>query len=159
MMMEQTGRSETSAYKTQTPGNHPEESIQHSEHGESLKSRNNYVMNCVRHSQRWVSCAAIPPATYDVTWSQHTHRTPHWGVTRRISAVVYRRTVTACRFSSSRVKQPKTVRRLKSKGEKISDVRSRPWLDFVQRRPVPVGPQCGTCLMPPFWRLEFGDGF
>ena len=31
--------SETSAYKIQTPGNYPEESIQHSEHGESLKSR------------------------------------------------------------------------------------------------------------------------
>jgi len=29
--------SETSAYKIQTPGNYPEESIQHSEHGESLK--------------------------------------------------------------------------------------------------------------------------
>jgi hypothetical protein len=27
------------AYKIQTPGNYPEESIQHSEHGESLKSR------------------------------------------------------------------------------------------------------------------------
>jgi len=32
--------SETSAYKLQTPGNYPEESIQHSEHSESLKSRN-----------------------------------------------------------------------------------------------------------------------
>jgi len=31
--------SETSAYKIQTPGNYPQESIQHSEHGESLKSR------------------------------------------------------------------------------------------------------------------------
>jgi hypothetical protein len=30
---------ETSAYKIQTPGNYPEESIKHSEHGESLKSR------------------------------------------------------------------------------------------------------------------------
>jgi hypothetical protein len=37
--MEQTECSETSAYKIQTPGNYPEESIQHSEHGESLKSR------------------------------------------------------------------------------------------------------------------------
>jgi hypothetical protein len=32
--------SETSAYKIQTPGNYPEENIQHTEHGESLKSRN-----------------------------------------------------------------------------------------------------------------------
>jgi len=30
---------ETSAYKIQTPGNYPEENIQHSEHGERLKSR------------------------------------------------------------------------------------------------------------------------
>jgi hypothetical protein len=35
--------SETSAYKIQTPGNYPEENIQHSEHGESLKSRNCYL--------------------------------------------------------------------------------------------------------------------
>ena len=39
MKMEQTECSETSAYKIQTPGNYPEESIQHSEHGDSLKSR------------------------------------------------------------------------------------------------------------------------
>jgi len=40
MKMEKTECSETSAYKTQTPGNYPEENIQHSEQGESLKSRN-----------------------------------------------------------------------------------------------------------------------
>jgi len=39
MNMEQTGCSETSAYKIQTPGNYPEESIQHSGRGENLKSR------------------------------------------------------------------------------------------------------------------------
>jgi hypothetical protein len=37
--MEQTGCSEMLAYKIQTPGNHPEESTEHSEHGESWKSR------------------------------------------------------------------------------------------------------------------------
>jgi hypothetical protein len=37
--MEQTECSETSAYKIQAPGNYPEENIQHTEHGESLKSR------------------------------------------------------------------------------------------------------------------------
>jgi len=37
--MEQTECSETSAYKIQTPGNYAEESIQHSEESESLKSR------------------------------------------------------------------------------------------------------------------------
>jgi hypothetical protein len=36
--MEQIECSETPAYKIQTPGNHPEENIQHTEHGESLKS-------------------------------------------------------------------------------------------------------------------------
>jgi len=37
--MEQTECSETSAYKIQTPGNYPEENIQHTEHGKNLKSR------------------------------------------------------------------------------------------------------------------------
>jgi len=41
--MEQTECSETSAYKIQTPGNYPEESIQHSEHSESLKSRTHHT--------------------------------------------------------------------------------------------------------------------
>jgi hypothetical protein len=35
--------SETSAYKIQTHGNYPKEIIQHSEHGESLKSRTNIL--------------------------------------------------------------------------------------------------------------------
>jgi hypothetical protein len=39
MKMEQTECSETSAYKIKTLRNYPEGSIQHSEHGESLKSR------------------------------------------------------------------------------------------------------------------------
>ena len=34
-----TDCSETSAYKIQTPGNNPEESIQHLQHGKRLKSR------------------------------------------------------------------------------------------------------------------------
>jgi hypothetical protein len=39
MKMEQTEFSETLAFKLQTPGNNSEESIRHSKHGESLKSR------------------------------------------------------------------------------------------------------------------------
>ena len=39
MKMEQTKCFGKLGYKIQTPGNYPEESIQHSEHGESLKSR------------------------------------------------------------------------------------------------------------------------
>jgi len=38
MEMEQTQCTETSVYKIQTPGNCPEESMEHSEHGESLIS-------------------------------------------------------------------------------------------------------------------------
>ena len=38
MKLEQTECPETSAYKIQPPGNYPEESIQLSGHGESLKS-------------------------------------------------------------------------------------------------------------------------
>jgi len=40
MKMEQAECSETSAYTIQTVGNYPEENIQHTESGESLKSRN-----------------------------------------------------------------------------------------------------------------------
>jgi len=39
MKMEQTECSETLAYKIQMLGNYPEESLRHSEHGRSLKSR------------------------------------------------------------------------------------------------------------------------
>jgi len=39
MKVEQTECSETSAYKIQTPGNYPEENIQHTKQGEILKSR------------------------------------------------------------------------------------------------------------------------
>ena len=44
MKMEQTECSETSAYTIQTPGNYPEENIQHTELGESLKSRRILMM-------------------------------------------------------------------------------------------------------------------
>jgi len=40
MKVEQTEWYEMFAYKIHTPGNYPEESIQHSDHSESMKSRN-----------------------------------------------------------------------------------------------------------------------
>ena len=46
MKMEQIECSETSSHKIQTPGNNPEESIQHLEHGESFKSR---ICNTLNH--------------------------------------------------------------------------------------------------------------
>ena len=50
--MEQTECSEMLAHKIQTPGNYPEESIQHSEDSESLKSRlqTTYLLAFVRYS-------------------------------------------------------------------------------------------------------------
>jgi len=39
MKLEWTECPETSAHKIQTPGNHPKERIQHSQQGESMKSR------------------------------------------------------------------------------------------------------------------------
>jgi len=47
MKMEQTECSETSAYKIQMPGNYPEESIQHSEQGEGLKSNLCFISSLV----------------------------------------------------------------------------------------------------------------
>jgi len=51
--MEQTECSETSAYKIQTLKNYAEESIQHSEHGESLKSRSKSTFSLC--SKQWSS--------------------------------------------------------------------------------------------------------
>jgi len=49
MKLEQTECSETLVYKIQTPGIYPEESIQHSEHGGSFKSRNvHFIRELVR---------------------------------------------------------------------------------------------------------------
>ena len=50
MKMEETECSETSPYIIQTSWNYPEESIQHTEHSESLKSRKlllHYNVNCI----------------------------------------------------------------------------------------------------------------
>jgi len=47
MKMEHTECSETSAYNIQAPGNHPEESIQHSEHSESLESKKSLNLSVV----------------------------------------------------------------------------------------------------------------
>jgi len=49
MKMEQTECSETSAYKIHTPGNYPEENIQHAEHDESLESRSSNMFRCKHH--------------------------------------------------------------------------------------------------------------
>jgi len=48
MKMEQTECSAMSAHKNQTPGNHPKERVQHSQHSESLKSRT-VILFLARH--------------------------------------------------------------------------------------------------------------
>jgi len=45
MKMEQAECSETSAYKIQRPGYYPEVNIQHTKHGESLKSRKSHMLD------------------------------------------------------------------------------------------------------------------
>jgi hypothetical protein len=103
MNMEQTQCSETSAYKIQTPGNYPEESIRHSEHVESLKSRRVYPLRLVtvilicysmvssicyffilRAKQFLISCIGVLPyisaMLYCILHSQlflHPHCVPH----------------------------------------------------------------------------------
>jgi len=54
--------SEMSAYKIQTPGNYPEESIQHSEQGESLKSR---IFLSVRNLQLQILLSAVILVNFD----------------------------------------------------------------------------------------------
>jgi hypothetical protein len=51
MKMEKTECSETPAYRIQTPGNYPEENIQHTEHGESLESKSIFSL---KFSSRFV---------------------------------------------------------------------------------------------------------
>jgi len=64
MKMEQTECSETSAYKIQTPGNYPEENIQHTEHGESLKSRILYQVRAWLLSEKCVQLSLRHPESY-----------------------------------------------------------------------------------------------
>jgi hypothetical protein len=61
MKIEQAECSETSAYKIQTPGNYPEESIQHTEHGKSVKSRTfNYLCHPLLIVQTDTHCFKPP---------------------------------------------------------------------------------------------------
>jgi hypothetical protein len=52
---------ETSAYKTQRPENHPEERIQHSEHGESLKSGTLYLFGAFHRVYIYICMYKIHP--------------------------------------------------------------------------------------------------
>jgi hypothetical protein len=78
MKMEQTECSKTSAYKIQRPGYYPEENIQHSEYGESLKSSSHLVPSeyqLLDPLKKKKSCDTITPLT------NHC-RTPYVGGSR-----------------------------------------------------------------------------
>jgi len=64
--------SETSAYQIQTPGNYTEESTQHSEHGESLKSRNYYILRIVRKVSVSLGTQSDSSARLPGSWSTVT---------------------------------------------------------------------------------------
>jgi len=60
MKMELKACSETLAHKIQTPGNHPKERIQHSEHSKSLKSRTNKISH-IKIAQKNVETDFVSP--------------------------------------------------------------------------------------------------
>jgi hypothetical protein len=64
MKMEQIEYFETSTHKIQTPGNHPKERIQHSEHGESLKSGRLLVVNNLKLSLKKIQSIITHVAQY-----------------------------------------------------------------------------------------------
>jgi hypothetical protein len=83
MKMEQAERSETLAYKIQTPGNYPEECIQHSEHGEVWNKK--FLFPVTEHSAKEarfdcrnerVNYSTISNVSYLHLWRALPHTTP-----------------------------------------------------------------------------------
>ena len=64
--------SETSAYEIQAPGNYPKENIQHTEHGESLKSR---LQNFTARTALTTSCSLFLLALTQHNTTHHHHYT------------------------------------------------------------------------------------
>jgi hypothetical protein len=68
MKKEQIECSETSAYKIQTQGNYPEENIQYTEYGESLKSGIQITclefINTVCWTYMWKALSSDPHESY-----------------------------------------------------------------------------------------------
>jgi hypothetical protein len=75
--MEQTECSEMSAYKIQKPGNYPEDSIQHSEHGKSLKSRIPFIVMCNGPTNALVCNKTLIQMSHIKTLEITRHATPH----------------------------------------------------------------------------------
>jgi len=72
MKMEQTDCSETSAYQIQTPGNYQKESIQHSEHGESLKSK--ICLGCVPKKRIFGGISLLSHKVHDLVFITIAYR-------------------------------------------------------------------------------------
>jgi len=88
MKMEQTECSETSAYKIQTPGNYPEGSIQHTEHGESLKSRSGWLLT-KRRGGVFNACDCIKSKNLDNIWNWIVSENATVAGTLRASVHIY----------------------------------------------------------------------
>jgi len=73
MKMEQTECSETLAYKIQTLGNHPKESMQHSGHGESFKSRSGNFLKVskLRGHGGWLDLTSSIPHSFHTKDAKH----------------------------------------------------------------------------------------
>jgi len=64
MKMEQTGCSKMIAHKIHSPGNHPKERIQHSQHGKSLKSRITMLLSDVKTSNKQYTADMMQDANF-----------------------------------------------------------------------------------------------
>jgi hypothetical protein len=88
MKLEQTECFETSAYKIQTPQNSPEESIQHSEHGEILKSRTYMILGKSPEFQITIFFLQIPFLFTVYTGSSSIASTTHITALERRSDIM-----------------------------------------------------------------------
>jgi hypothetical protein len=90
--------SETSAHKIQTPGCYPEENVQHTEYGESLKSRRFFLfarplqkeqIDCSEISARHLVHTAYDDGTVDVQQHQHI-KFRRRGITRKKNTTIFK---------------------------------------------------------------------
>ena len=76
--MEPTQSSETSAYNVRTPGKHPEDNFSLLQHGESLKTRNTFIISNFRHVL-YVVCFLLrdsPPSEFYMPTFRNTLSVP-----------------------------------------------------------------------------------
>jgi hypothetical protein len=149
--------SETSAYKLRTPGNYPEESIQHSEHGESLKSRTLKVLSTKVWIKAWIISEVINVELHlknmirkdGRCWVRHEHST-------------------LCDWRNNREKLSTVMHNwlyfiLTSTGDALSLVSSHFFVlcchSFILLPLCPFGsrPECPTHNFPSYWLTKLGN--